>query len=274
MPSIMENTLGKRVKHLRPQSEGLKSLVDGSKESKEIIFAWLLEFEQFFHEQKPTTFAEFNDFAGEDYKKYIALSNNFLREESKNQDIKNVLIGKVNEDALKKWNLFNKSLLTLRFEEKDSLLRESICSALAESYAFKGDFSKVDALYDEWLASDPLWGTGWLSLASVYDELGALYSNNVDSNAIYKIIPTAKTSGEKLIKILDLLWEMVKEGKEVRRFRDVGHFVAQLYFKVGHEERSREIMEFLKKPITLQKVERNSPCPCGSGKKYKKCCGK
>ena len=23
----------------------------------------------------------------------------------------------------------------------------------------------------------------------------------------------------------------------------------------------------------LQKIPRNSPCPCGSGKKYKKCCG-
>ena len=23
-----------------------------------------------------------------------------------------------------------------------------------------------------------------------------------------------------------------------------------------------------------QKPERNDPCPCGSGKKYKKCCGK
>ena len=31
-----------------------------------------------------------------------------------------------------------------------------------------------------------------------------------------------------------------------------------------------------KKPIvkrTAQKVGRNDPCPCGSGKKYKKCCG-
>ena len=25
---------------------------------------------------------------------------------------------------------------------------------------------------------------------------------------------------------------------------------------------------------TVQKVGRNDPCPCGSGKKYKKCCGK
>lgn len=26
--------------------------------------------------------------------------------------------------------------------------------------------------------------------------------------------------------------------------------------------------------ITVEKIGRNDPCPCGSGKKYKKCCGK
>jgi uncharacterized protein YecA (UPF0149 family) len=26
--------------------------------------------------------------------------------------------------------------------------------------------------------------------------------------------------------------------------------------------------------LRLIKVGRNAPCPCGSGKKYKKCCGK
>ena len=29
-----------------------------------------------------------------------------------------------------------------------------------------------------------------------------------------------------------------------------------------------------KKPKKAQKVGRNDPCPCGSGKKYKQCCGK
>ncbi|MEG2054344.1 MAG: SEC-C metal-binding domain-containing protein, partial [Oscillospiraceae bacterium] len=28
-----------------------------------------------------------------------------------------------------------------------------------------------------------------------------------------------------------------------------------------------------KKPVKVTKVGRNDPCPCGSGKKYKKCCG-
>ncbi|MBI5083521.1 MAG: SEC-C domain-containing protein [Acidobacteria bacterium] len=26
-------------------------------------------------------------------------------------------------------------------------------------------------------------------------------------------------------------------------------------------------------PVRSEKVGRNEPCPCGSGKKYKKCCG-
>jgi len=28
-----------------------------------------------------------------------------------------------------------------------------------------------------------------------------------------------------------------------------------------------------KQPVRKKKVGRNDPCPCGSGKKYKKCCG-
>ena len=27
------------------------------------------------------------------------------------------------------------------------------------------------------------------------------------------------------------------------------------------------------KPVVSEKIERNAPCPCGSGLKYKKCCG-
>ena len=36
----------------------------------------------------------------------------------------------------------------------------------------------------------------------------------------------------------------------------------------------REAGERMKKtPVTVNKIGRNDPCPCGSGKKYKKCCG-
>jgi tetratricopeptide (TPR) repeat protein len=32
--------------------------------------------------------------------------------------------------------------------------------------------------------------------------------------------------------------------------------------------------DFVQQPIRVEKIGRNDPCPCGSGKKYKKCCGR
>ncbi len=42
------------------------------------------------------------------------------------------------------------------------------------------------------------------------------------------------------------------------------------------EEKRKEITREYKdsKTVRVEKVGRNEPCPCGSGKKYKKCCGK
>jgi preprotein translocase subunit SecA len=56
----------------------------------------------------------------------------------------------------------------------------------------------------------------------------------------------------------------VEELEEVQQQRS-----QKLIFNLsGDEERSHE-------PAKSQKVAgRNDACPCGSGKKYKKCCGK
>jgi hypothetical protein len=56
----------------------------------------------------------------------------------------------------------------------------------------------------------------------------------------------------------DILWELWIEGfekaVELRPEANAGHRLADV---LGLHE----------------KVARNDPCPCGSGKKYKKCCG-
>ena len=42
-------------------------------------------------------------------------------------------------------------------------------------------------------------------------------------------------------------------------------------------QRKRELMKASRERNTVvkkEKVGRNDPCPCGSGKKYKKCCGR
>ena len=40
------------------------------------------------------------------------------------------------------------------------------------------------------------------------------------------------------------------------------------HFKVSQQ--NSKVLDFQ----TRTKIGRNDPCPCGSGKKYKKCCGK
>lgn len=47
--------------------------------------------------------------------------------------------------------------------------------------------------------------------------------------------------------------------------------------KIFDEEKRKELYKEQKKSTTIikeAKVYPNDPCPCGSGKKYKKCCGK
>ena len=64
----------------------------------------------------------------------------------------------------------------------------------------------------------------------------------------------------------------------VARFREKG--VLQEHRELGHFKREKEVWYFTTgemvkpKPAVSSKVGRNEPCPCGSGKKYKKCCGK
>lgn len=55
---------------------------------------------------------------------------------------------------------------------------------------------------------------------------------------------------------------------------DNRHFVNQFYYHFGDEE-SAKIGNSIAYHIPIQKspkIGRNEPCPCGSGKKYKKCC--
>ena len=49
----------------------------------------------------------------------------------------------------------------------------------------------------------------------------------------------------------------------------------EFFARLGGREKVREqFMQALSKDISRKKVGPNDPCPCGSGRKYKKCCGR
>jgi SEC-C motif-containing protein len=89
----------------------------------------------------------------------------------------------------------------------------------------------------------------WLSLKVVKTEGGL---SDEDNEGEVEFIATYKEKG------------VVRTHHEVSRFsKQDGHW----YFVDGRMVAPRT--EVRKQP----KVGRNDPCPCGSGKKYKKCCG-
>lgn len=68
------------------------------------------------------------------------------------------------------------------------------------------------------------------------------------------------------------------EVEFIARFREDG--ILSTHHELGHFERKDGAWYFTNgemvkpKPAVSSKVGRNEPCPCGSGLKYKKCCGK
>jgi uncharacterized protein YchJ len=63
-------------------------------------------------------------------------------------------------------------------------------------------------------------------------------------------------------------------GDKEAMTRFTGEYNRQIN-QAGRYEPAEESFEPLTAPIANEggKVGRNEPCPCGSGKKYKKCCG-
>ena len=71
---------------------------------------------------------------------------------------------------------------------------------------------------------------------------------------------------EKAILTSDIGINPTNDGASIR-----------LVFPELTEERRKELYKQQKASGTIRKprkIGRNDPCPCGSGKKYKKCCGK
>lgn len=61
-------------------------------------------------------------------------------------------------------------------------------------------------------------------------------------------------------------------------FQGVPYQLAETSYFRRHEDRLYYVEGTAHKPVGYRregpKIGRNDPCPCGSGKKYKKCCGK
>jgi preprotein translocase subunit SecA len=74
------------------------------------------------------------------------------------------------------------------------------------------------------------------------------------------------------------LAEYFDENYQKRRVQDpqMASFMERFYVNEILQKKSKDkrtVQPVLEKSPLLKNVGRNDPCPCGSGKKFKKCCG-
>ena len=188
-----------------------------------------------------------------------------------------------------------------RFPSDDGLMLENRRRAVAESFFELGETDQAEALYREWLDADPCWGWGWIGWSDCYR---FTRTERVDLNRCEQILREgfAIADVRDRADIADRLADVCEEqgrDEEAKEFRQQSERrattaeVSRTVSSAGKVLRQKTQVNFggaglplselsnvagmLREtptvPVTWQKVRRNEPCPCGSGKKYKKCCG-
>jgi tetratricopeptide (TPR) repeat protein len=147
---------------------------------------------------------------------------------------------------------------------KDLNSIQNMRRAIAESHFNMGRIEEADKIFEQGLEEDPGWTWGWIGWADCY-----AFSRNSESADL-----------PKAVRLLNRCLEIGSaEDTEKQAILDR---LADIYTQMGKSERAAECRRRLSAltrqptppPRAAARVGRNQPCPCGSGTKYKRCCGK
>lgn len=188
-----------------------------------------------------------------------------------------------------------------RFRSDDDLMTENWRRALAESYYELGETGKAESLYRDWLNTDPCWGWGWIGWSDCYRSTRTeLKDLNRSEQILCEGLSIAEVRDRLDLaeRLADLCAEQGRheDAKEYRRQANTAATATETTLDVrsgGTVLRQKTKINFggaglplselsnvaamlrgssAPTPVTRQKTGRNEPCPCGSGKKFKKCC--
>lgn len=140
------------------------------------------------------------------------------------------------------------------FNKHDNLSIENAKRAIAETYFIIGNINKGEELFENYLDEVPEWGWGWIGWSDQY--------------WLCKGLEADFDRGEELLlRALNV--------PDLKDREDVEGRLLELYSESDQTEKLIKLRNMIKssKIIKSTKIGRNEPCPCGSGKKYKKCCG-
>ena len=197
-----------------------------------------------------------------------------------------------------------------RFRHEDQLMTENRRRALAESCFEAGLAERAEELFQSWLAGDPGWGWGWIGWADCYLPRAGKPGNYGRAEGLLRRGYSAPDARDRDC-IAERLQDLCRETGRPREAAEFGQQAKRLRRGASAMTVSRrlvladdedgpaavrettrldfgpeglpldqfpDVMRALtarssSAPARAVKVGRNAPCPCGSGKKFKKCCG-
>jgi hypothetical protein len=157
-----------------------------------------------------------------------------------------------------------------RFPDEDQLMTENRRRALGGAYFDAGMTEKAEEMFRSWLDADPGWGWGWIGWADCYLPWGGRAADFGRAEKLLRRgyrVPGVRDRAD----IADRLQEVCEDSGRPGEARQFGEQARRL-----RHEPVRPAARSAPSPgdtARTAKVGRNAPCPCGSGKKFKKCCG-
>ena len=164
----------------------------------------------------------------------------------------------------------NEQILQMKWKNNgdSNLFHENAKRDIADAYADMGNVEKAYALYREYLEKDPLWGWGWIGYyRQLNDNDDTMFLDVIEE--LYKKIEKGVCFRDKA----DLCRELADEFEMIGESEKADYLTEK--YGLEREKDKERVTRFLQNMGGPgRKIYPNEPCPCGSGKKYKKCCGR
>lgn len=169
-----------------------------------------------------------------------------------------------------------------KFESSsDKLIVQNTKRAIGESYFILGQRDTAESLFEKWLEEDPKWGWGWIGWADCWAFFTSKEKGDLEkaTGILYKGLEIKDVCDKEYMyeRLVDLyrnmgMMELADTLDEMRR--------DHIKYEEMRKEHEKIMAGFSPNPQKQKvqavsvKIGRNEACPCGSGKKYKKCCGR
>jgi preprotein translocase subunit SecA len=172
-------------------------------------------------------------------------------------------------EGLEYEELFEKLLSTLKksYDDKMSVIDEETRQDIEKEFYLK----ELDNAWREHLYAMDNMKTGIRLRA--YNQKDPLVEYKKESfNLFSELINDIKFNTIRTLHIIQFRVESAEEEAEklAQRLEEEKRAQAELMQLNHHDNVDIDAQE----PVSTKKIARNDPCPCGSGKKYKQCCGK